>query len=207
MPPKPPAPHFQALARRRARGESPRPRRKQAFDGQALSKSDQGVACFDLSCPISLLKSVGFDFVKEDWYGKRFFHQVRSCDALYKHGDLYYLIEFKTGNATNVDRHRKLYDSVIALVENSVLTFEECRSQVQYIIVEKGLKPFVQHQEMLSHFERNDPEPWDYAVTKSFLKTISRDDIRKLSGFLVEKVYRLSPLDFEKFVENRNWSN
>ena len=36
MPLKPPAPHFQALARRRARGESPRPRRKQAFDGQAL---------------------------------------------------------------------------------------------------------------------------------------------------------------------------
>lgn len=38
MPLKPPAPHFQALARRRARGESPRPRRKQAFDGQALFK-------------------------------------------------------------------------------------------------------------------------------------------------------------------------
>ena len=45
MPLKPPAPHFQALARRRARGESPRPRRKQAFDGQALfMQSQRGLA-------------------------------------------------------------------------------------------------------------------------------------------------------------------
>lgn len=43
MPLKPPAPHFQALARRRARGESPRPRRKQAFDGQALNNFGIGI--------------------------------------------------------------------------------------------------------------------------------------------------------------------
>ena len=38
MPPKPQAPHFQAAARRRSRGESPRPRPKQVFDGQTLLK-------------------------------------------------------------------------------------------------------------------------------------------------------------------------
>ncbi len=40
MPPKPPSPSVQATARWRECGESPRPRRKQAFDGQTLLKVD-----------------------------------------------------------------------------------------------------------------------------------------------------------------------
>ena len=36
MPPKPPCPSVQAAARWRECGESPRPRRKQTFDGQTL---------------------------------------------------------------------------------------------------------------------------------------------------------------------------
>ena len=38
MPLKPPAPHFQVAARRRACGESLRPLQKHTFDGQTLFK-------------------------------------------------------------------------------------------------------------------------------------------------------------------------
>lgn len=171
------------------------------------SKSDQGVACLDDGLSSSRLTAIDFDSVKDAWYGRRFFHRVRSCDALYRHGESYCLIEFKTGKATNLGLHRKLYDSVIALTEHGVLDLETCRSNVQFVVVSPSYEPSSDHREMLSHFERVDPDPWDYEVTRDFLETVPRDDIRRLSGFLVDKVYRLSPQDFDKFTRNRNWSN
>ena len=172
-----------------------------------LSTNDRGLGCLDNSLTCHSLVAVNFDAVKDDWYGKRFFHQVRSCDALYKNGDRYYLIEFKTGSPKNLDLFRKLYDSVIALVENKVQDFDGCRTRVQYLVVSRSYKPCDSHREFLEHFERGDPEPWEYDVERDVLASDDRSDIRRLSGFLVDRIYKLSPLDFEKFANNRNWSN
>lgn len=172
-----------------------------------LSKNDQGVPCLDQSLASAGLEAVGFDDVKKDWYDARYYHQVRSCDALYKHGGRYYLIEFKTGKPRNVDVHRKIYDSVIGLTEHAVLTLQECRERLQAIIVSLEYVPSPQHVEMLQHFESGDCEPWDYAVTRQNLQMWDKDDIRKLSGFLVERIFKLSPQDFERFAANRNWRN
>lgn len=173
----------------------------------ALSESDQDAACLDVGSDVGMLESVGFDKVKEDWYNDLFPRQVRSADAFYKHGELYYLIEFKTGDCRNVDIHRKAYDSVIGLIENHVLSQDECRRLLYYIVVRVGLNPSSEHKDMLAHFETGIREPWDYELTPSFLKNLAKDHIYKLSGFLVRKVYQLCPSDFEKFVRNRNWSN
>lgn len=171
-----------------------------------LSTSDQGVRCLGtLSC--ASLKAVGFDKVKEDWYNERFFHKVRSCDALYRHGERSYLIEFKTGRPNNLDLHRKLYDSVMGLVEHSVLELETCRSTVQYLIVSNKYEPYPLHREMLAHFERGVKEPWDYDVTVTALNSWDDSDIRRLTGVLVEKIYKLSPADFEHFASSRYWHN
>ena len=93
------------------------------------------------------------------------------------------------------------------MTEHGVLDLETCRANVQFLVVSPSYAPAASHREMLCHFERDDLEPWDYEVTRDFLETIPRDDIRRLSGFLVDKVYRLSPQDFDKFTRNRNWSN
>lgn len=171
-----------------------------------LSTSDQGVMCLvSLSC--ASLKAVGFDSVKKDWYNARFFHQVRSCDALYQHGERFYLIEFKAGKPKNLDLHRKLYDSVMGLVEHSVLDLETCRSTVQYLIVSVKYEPYPFHREMLAHFERGVKEPWDYDVTVTALSAWDDSDIRRLTGVLVEKIYKLSPADFEQFASSRHWHN
>lgn len=172
-----------------------------------LSANDQGARCLDASLGCSALDAVSFDRVKEDWYNARFFHQVRSADALYKHGERYYLIEFKTGKPENMDLHRKLYDSVIGLMENGVLALADCRTKLQYVIVSLHYKPCDCHAEMLDHFEAADTEPWDYEVTKAALDSWDNNDIKKLTGFLVEKIYKLCPSDFERFAANRNWSN
>lgn len=174
---------------------------------EKLSRNDDGKACLDTSLSCHSLLAGDFDQVKEDWYNSIYFHQVRSADALYKHQDRYYLVEFKTGKPENLDIHRKLYDSVIGLMEHSVLSLDECRTKLQYIVVSLKYNPYPCHSEMLSHFEDGDAEPWEYEVSKAALKEWPDADIRKLSGFLVEKIYKLSPVDFEKFVANRNWSN
>lgn len=172
-----------------------------------LSANDAGVRCLDAQLSCSTLDAIWFDKVKEGWYDQGYFHQVRSADAFYKHGDLYYLIEFKTGKIQNVDLHRKLYDSLIGLIEHQVLTLSECRENLQYIVVSLQCGVFAQHKEMMEHFACGVNEPWDYAVTRQALKTWEKNDIRKLSGFLVNKVFKLSPSDFDIFVRNRNWSN
>lgn len=172
-----------------------------------LSKNDQDDRCLDGQLPCSALDAVWFDKVKEDWYNEHYFHQVRSADALYKHRNRYYLIEFKTGKPDNLDIHRKLYDSVLGLLEHHVLTLAECRENLQYIIVSLKQTTFPQHEEMLEHFRFGRVEPWEYEVTRENLDMWNKNDIRKLSGFLVNKVYRLSPKDFDAFVANRNWSN
>ena len=51
------------------------------------SKSDQNVVCIDDDLPCARLTAIDFDSVKDAWYGRRFFHRVRSCDALYRHGE------------------------------------------------------------------------------------------------------------------------
>ena len=171
-----------------------------------LSTNDRGLGCLDDSLNCHSLVAVNFDAVKDDWYGKRFFHQVRSCDALYKDGERYYLIEFKTGTPKNLDLFRKLYDSVFSLIENRVLDFEGCRTQVQCLIVSRAYEPSDSHRELLKHFEQGDSEPWEYDV-RDVLMADDRSDIRRLAGFLVDKIYKLSPQDFDKFASNRNWSN
>ena len=173
-----------------------------------LSANDEGnKRCLGSQWPCSTFYAVWFDKVKEDWYNTLYFHQVRSADAFYKHGNRYYLIEFKTGKPNNIDIHRKLYDSIVGLLEHQVLSLSECRENLQYIIVSLEYKTFPQHQELISHFGFGVVEPWDYAVTRQNLKDWDKNDIRKLSGFLVNKVYKLSPEDFNTFVSHRNWSN
>lgn len=174
---------------------------------EALAQNDDGKTCVDSSLSCHSLTAVDFDDVKEVWYNLRLFHQVRSADAFYKNGDRYYLIEFKTGKPDNFDLHRKLYDSVIGLMENAVLSLDECRDKLQYLIVSLRYTPYPCHSEMLAHFDAGDDEPWEYEVSKTTLKEWGDKDIRKLSGFLVEKIYKLSPVDFDKFVTNRKWSN
>ena len=172
-----------------------------------LSRNDDGKTCLDSSLSCHALTAIKFDDIKDAWYNLKFFHQVRSADVLYKNGDKYYLIEFKTGKPDNFDLHRKLYDSVLGLMEHAVLTLDECRGNLQYLVVSLEYDPHPCHSEMLAHFDAGDNEPWEYEVSKVALKNWPTKDIRKLSGFLVENIYKLCPADFNKFVTNRKWSN
>lgn len=173
-----------------------------------LSMNKQKKACLDATYSSSSLTAINFDKVKEEWYRATLPRRMRSADALYVHEGKYYLIEFKTGNPTGVDLHRKAYDSVIGLTEHTQFTYTDCREKVLYIVVspkfgtKSPLDPQKNHLKSLGVVE-----PWEYKPTAETIKSWDKDDLRKLSGCLVRKVYQLSPEDFNQFAVNRKWSN
>lgn len=171
-----------------------------------ISKNDKGEECVITGGYCANINAIKFDDVKVTWYGMTLPNQVRSCDALFVDEGKFYLIEFKTGKPENFDIHRKIYDSVIALMEHGVLTLSDCRDHLQYIVVSRHYKDIVSDS-LLGYLENGIPEPWEYNVDRQILNNWDKHEIRKLTNFLFSKVYKLSPLDFERFAKNRNWSN
>ena len=171
-----------------------------------ISTNDKGEECVIADGYCADLSAIKFDDVKVNWYGLTLPNQVRSCDALFVDEDNFYLIEFKTGKPENIDIHRKIYDSVIALMEHGVLTLSDCRDHLQYIVVSRHYKDTVSGS-LLGYLEDGMLEPWEYRVDRQTLETWDKHEIRKLTNFLFSKVYKLSLLEFERFAKNRNWSN
>ncbi len=152
----------------------------------------------------AFLQAVDFDKVKENWYQSRFHDQVKSCDALYYQDGDYYLLEFKTGDVKGLEVFRKIYDSIIGLMEHGKLTLEECRRQLNVILIANNAEnspnaPLSKHLQKLTK--------WQYSMNKAFLKSLKDNDIRRLTNFLVKWAYRMTPDDFEAFVQDKGWSN
>jgi hypothetical protein len=171
-----------------------------------ISKNDKGEECVAVGGYCEGLSAIKFDNVKANWYGLTLPNQVRSCDALFVDAGRFYLIEFKTGKPENIDIHRKIYDSVIALIEHNVLTLLDCRERLQYIVVSRHYKEVV-HDSLLGYLEDEVSEPWEYVVDQQALNSWGKHEIRKLTNFLFSRVYKLSLSEFDRFARNRNWSN
>lgn len=171
-----------------------------------LSASNQGARCLNPTSHVhsALLQAVNFDKVKEEWYQFRFHDQVKSCDALCYHGGDYYLLEFKTGEVNGLDVFRKIYDSIIGLMEHGKLTLDECRRLLSVILIANDAEKSP-NAPLKSHLQiRTD---WNYTMDKAFLKKLSPNDIRRLTNYLVKWAYRMTPDEFEAFVQEKGWSN
>lgn len=69
--------------------------------------------------------------------GKEMGSVPKSNDALYISDEgIWYFIEFKNGEVCKEDIYRKIYDSLIMLIELNVIpNFNFCRENIQYILV------------------------------------------------------------------------
>lgn len=153
------------------------------------------------------IRAVDFEALMGEWYGiaeredgpKGGGHSPCRCDALYARDGELYLIEFKAGKSRpdKIEICRKIYDSVIGLVEKGGERFEFCRNHVRYILVEKRLdaESIILHRvdERLERFWENPAAcqlPW----------------LEPISGVLVRGVYRFSPSQFERYAGHFRWS-
>lgn len=85
----------------------------------------------------SSMKVVHFDKIPQEYArGKGWRAVPKSNDALYIDGDKWFFIEFKNGNVKKDDIYRKIYDSLIMLIELGVITgFQFSRDNINYILV------------------------------------------------------------------------
>ena len=102
----------------------------------------------------SPLKVVNFDKIPKEYScGKNRPFMPRSNDALYiGKDDVWHFIEFKNGKIDKSEIYRKIYDSIIMLIEMGLVPdFEFLRSHAEYILVYNSDKyPVIQESESRS---------------------------------------------------------
>ena len=143
----------------------------------------------------SLIKVVDFDKIPNEFArGKGWNGVPKSNDALYV--DIqgkWYFIEFKNGTIHKEEIFRKLYDSIIMLVEWGIIPdFEFIRRNINYILVYKKGK-YGKIQESTSR-EQNYGYFMELAEEEEKLF-----DIDKLEGYLFSRTHTYTQSLFEKY--------
>lgn len=151
------------------------------------SKDDDG-GCF--MCE-SILQVIFFDKIPKE-YCRRLHCRVlpKSNDALYiSQGDNWYFIEFKNGTVEKADVYRKIYDSIIMLIELKIIPdFKFVREHIHYILVYNPEK----YSDMPA---RDKIHSYMYERAESERKLFG---IEKLKTFLLKETHTYTPGLFEE---------
>lgn len=145
----------------------------------------------------SMLKVVHFDKIPNEY--ARYLGlkgKPASNDALYISADKkWYFIEFKNGSVDKSDVFRKIYDSIIMLVEMGIIpNFQFVRDNVRYILVYNSDK-YRKIQKSLNRDKIN-----NYSLERA-KKEEKLFEIDKLEGYLFEETHTYTKQLFEeKFV-------
>lgn len=145
----------------------------------------------------SMLKVVHFDKIPGE-YSKAVGLKGKpmSNDALYVSADgQWYFIEFKNGSVDKSDVFRKIYDSIIMLVEMGIISgFQYARNHVRYILVYNSDK--------YGKIQKSPNRDSIYTYVHERAKAEERlFGIEKLEGYLLEEAHTYTERLFqEKFV-------
>lgn len=161
---------------------------------------------------VSELKAIEFDTVVAGLYAslqKDTGRRPCSVDALFYSGQDVYAIEFKTGKVCTTDVVRKLYDSVMCLIEHARGSFDWARSHVVAVVV--ATKEMVE-KESKNRDKNKTSSRTVFSRARAYQRNPEIGEGRrplwgldKLEQILVSKVYTLSPEDFALFAEKRDW--
>lgn len=145
----------------------------------------------------SALKVVDFDKIPKEYAGERGLKNLpKSNDALYIdiYGD-WYFVEFKNGSVNKDDIYRKLYDSLIMLMEWKVIPdFNFIRKKIHYTLVYNG--------EKYGKVQASPAREQNFAY---FMRLAEQEeklfDIDKFEGYLLKEAHTYTKELFEsKFV-------
>ena len=144
----------------------------------------------------STIEVIDFDKIPNEYArGKHWPGVPKSNDALFIDHATWTFIEFKNGKVEKDDIYRKIYDSIIMMLElNIIPSIDFVRNSVNYILVCNNTRPAPsyesEHRKMI------------HSHTKKLAKSeIVRFELDKLLGYLLAEVHTYSPEEFEvKFV-------
>lgn len=149
------------------------------------------------------IAAVDFDAVKEEVIkNKSYKGRPCSADALYCTLDKVYLIEFKTGKLQNA--LRKVYDSALLLIDNFDFTVQQIRENVIYIVVANKFAERNNTDYSITRVSELLTKPWNYPELMHRLE-IKQMGLSDLDGVVVDKIYGMSPKQFDSFVNQENW--
>lgn len=143
------------------------------------------------------MKTINFDKIPNQYAkGKGWMGVPKSNDALYiDKYNKWYFIEFKNGYIKLEDIYRKIYDSLIMLLEwNIIPDFEFCRRNINYILVYNEevygkIQPSVSRQ-----------KTYEY-ISKLAKKEVCLFHIDKLKDYLFSETHTYNKEMFnEKFI-------
>jgi len=146
----------------------------------------------------SKLKVINFDKIPNEFSrGRGWAYVPCSNDALYITNERKcFFIEFKNGSIEKSGLYRKIYDSIIMLIELGVVPdFQYIRDNFNYILVYNSEKcPQIQKSESRSE---------NYSYILNLAKTEKRlFEIDKFEGYLFKKTHTYDKEEFEdKFIE------
>ena len=144
----------------------------------------------------STIDVVDFDKIPQKFSkGKGWAGVPKSVDALYIDLPSWTFIEFKNGSVDKCDIHRKIYDSILMLLELNIMPdMNFVRQNVKYILVCKE-DPSVAVQKS-PHQEKFKAYMEDRSQSE-----VVRFELKKLRDYLLAEVHTYSPDEFEaKFV-------
>lgn len=146
----------------------------------------------------SVLKVVNFDKIPKE-YAKTIKAPwiVSSNDALYISDDgQWYMIEFKNGTIDKLNLYRKIYDSIIMLMELEIIRdFHFARNNINYILVYNGDKS--------GKIQKSTAQQVIYAYGMERAKKEEvLFDIDKLEKYLLKETHTYTKENFQKkFIE------
>ena len=147
------------------------------------------------------LPAVDFDAVKNYYYkGCGNVNVPCSVDAVTFERDGVYLIEFKCGGADQGQLFRKIYDSLMLLIEYDNYTFNMARADVHYIVVSAKLPPWSATMKTLSRACGFCKEPWN-----RYQKYYDHWGLVPLEGVVVNSAYTMPPDMFDYFTKYKRW--
>ena len=147
------------------------------------------------------LEAVDFDAVQRDWYKvKRANGENVPCsvDAMYFNEGKIYAVEFKSGtNVESVNLVRKIYDTVMALIEKDKQDIKTCRSKVEYLVVAEQEKS--NQKIVTARAVSYTAQPWNNRIW-------DRWKLYNLEKVIVSKTYVIPPSHFLRFAKSKHWA-
>lgn len=124
-----------------------------------------------------------------------------SVDALlFEHAGTY-LIEFKFRTALMENITRKVYDSVMLMVEHGGYTYSQARTELSYLVVSTGITNRIGGRDRaLGRSYGYCKEPW--------IKFRNSDDhwkVASLEGVIVKEAYCMHPATFDYYAKLKCW--
>ena len=177
-----------------------------SFYATSARKPDDGRQCpsapthaLSANYKSAALPAIDFDAVKNAYYNEGT-NVPCSVDAATIERDGLYLVEFKCGDADQAQLFRKIYDSVMLLIEYDSYSFVKARNEIYYIVVSAKLQPWSAMMRSLSRACGFCKEPW-----RAYRKQYDHWCLAPLDGVVVRAAYTMPPDMFDYFVKYKKW--